>query len=113
MSRIQIDVDVCQCEQKRRLAALVAGFAEAMLEKLEAKLEDDWTGWDNVDGDFGERVIIQRLAEHLPIVPERHKLDREEDVDDQDGRVVVTSLVWDPIDIANFAAFAWHQRSKL
>lgn len=88
MSRVMIGVGPCHCAEKERLARLVEAFAEAMLEKLEAKTEDGWTGWDNVDGDFDEAVILERIQGHT------------------DGDK------WDPIDVANFAAFAWHQRKE-
>jgi len=64
----------------------VDAFAQAMKDKLHDKHTDGWTGWR----DMRDAELVDRIVAHLPSM--------------------VDPEAWDPVDVANFAAFAWRNR---
>ena len=90
---VQIGVDPCRCVEKRKLVALVEEFAGVMLDKLIMKTALGFDGWETLDAVDN----LDHIHDHLP---ESTCTDQEEILD------------WDPIDIANFAAFEWYRRKR-
>lgn len=79
-------------EEKQRLAATLDAFAEAMKERLFQKVDEGYTGWDELeDGWIPEERL---LAEAEYVLTNRYALD---------GDYRRRKLV----DAANFAMFAW------
>lgn len=75
----------CNCDERLALRKLINQFADAMLTKLEAKLDEGYSGWDE-PSEFPVDEIKKRLIEHVEFD--------------------------DPVDVANFAAFWWNHLSS-
>ena len=72
----------CNCDEREALRELVDQFASAVLAKLETKLDEGYSGW-NEPSEFPVDKIKKCLLEHVEF--------------------------GDPVDIAAFAAFWWNR----
>lgn len=104
MSRTRIEIarepfHGCNCAEREALRELATEFADAMYNKLAKQLDENivgWStprGWDAANEREAVDAIAERLRDHIPDSPDNEP--RQE---------------WDPVDVANFAAFAWNMR---
>ena len=85
----------CHCIEITALNALVDAFATRMKEKLRDKAERGRSGWD--DENWKPEEIRRALLEHVGL---------------SDEELEVAADIFDPVDVANFAAFYWNRREE-